>query len=68
MRKVAFKVCVSKFEALLKRSDIGPEQRQILEACRDKIRKLGRNKDPAEEDVYRCIDEVATMLIKFKLP
>ena len=65
MRKLKqYRVCISNFDALLSRSDLGPEQRDAIKAARRAIKELSRMRNPDEAEVFRCISEVSEKLLK----
>jgi hypothetical protein len=65
MRKLKqYRACISKFDALLSRSDLGPEQRDAIQAARRVIKELGRMRNADEAEVFRCIGEVSEKLLK----
>ena len=65
MRKLKqYRVCIGKFDALLSRSDLEPEQRDAIKAARRAIKDLSRMRDPDEADVFRCISDVSEKLLK----
>lgn len=64
MKLRAFKACIKRFDALLLRTDLEPEQRSLIELCRLRILELGRNRNPSESEVFRCINDVSERLLK----
>lgn len=59
----ALRACITQFDALLSRNDLEPEQRRDIEACRKRVRELGRIKNPTDADVFRCIREISEKLL-----
>jgi hypothetical protein len=63
-KKRQYRACVARFDALLARSDLEPEQRDAIEACRRLIKQLSRIRQPSEAEVFRYIGEVSEKLLK----
>jgi DNA repair ATPase RecN len=55
--------CMAELQALLARSDIGPEQKKDVEAAIEHLRRLRRKPSATMPDVYRCVRNVASRLI-----
>jgi len=56
--------CIAELQALHARSDIGPEQKKDVEAAIEHLRRLRRKPNASMPDVFRCVREVASRLIK----
>jgi hypothetical protein len=57
------RVCIARLQALLTRSDIGPEQRKYVEAAIEQLRRLRRKADAKGPEVYKCVREIAENLV-----
>jgi hypothetical protein len=55
--------CIADLQALLARSDIGPEQKKDVGAAIEQLRRLRRKPNATMPDVYRCVRDVAGRLI-----
>ena len=56
--------CIAELQTLHAGSDIGPEQKKNVEAAIEQLRRLRRKPDAKMPDVYRCVRDVASRLIK----
>ena len=59
-----YRACIEKFDALLTRRDLEPEQRNAIEACRKLLKELSRIREPSEAEVFRYIGEVSERLLR----
>lgn len=50
--------------AIQSRSDIEPEQKQIVEAAISRLKKLQRKQELSRSEVFRCVREVTEALLK----
>ena len=65
MRKIRkYRECVARFDALLARSDLEPEQRDAIEASRKLVKELNRIRNPDEAQVFRYVGDVSEKLLK----
>lgn len=63
MRPKNIKACITRLNALRKRSELGPEQKAKIDRCISRIRALGRRNNPSEHEIYSCIEEITEELI-----
>lgn len=63
-KKRQYRACIARFDDLLARRDLEPEQRDAIEACRKLIRELSRIRNPTEAEVFRYVGEVSERLLR----
>jgi len=56
--------CIAQLKALCAGSDIRPEQKKHVEAAIERARRLRRKPDAKMTDVYRCVRDIADLLIE----
>lgn len=63
-KKRQYRACVDRFDALLARSDLEPEQREAIEASRKLVKELSRIRNPSQADVFRYVGKISERLLR----
>ena len=63
-KKREYRACIARFDDLLARRDLEPEQRDAIEASRRLIKELSRIRNPSQAEVFRYVGEVSERLLK----
>jgi hypothetical protein len=54
--------CIERFNSMLNRSGLEPEQKSALESALMELKELRRNANPSKHDVYRVVRKVTEVL------
>ena len=63
-KKRQYRACIARFDDLLARRDLEPEQRDAIEASRNFLKELSRIRNPTEAEVFRYVGEISERLLK----
>jgi hypothetical protein len=58
------KECLARLKALHSNDNLTPEQKAQIEIAIDRVKELGRKKNPSRAEVFACVKEVALRLIR----
>ena len=56
--------CLAQFQALRSNNNLKPEQKAQIEIVIDRVKKLGRKKNPSQAEIFACVREVSGRLIR----
>jgi len=57
------KECLAKLNAQCSNNNLKPEQKAQIEIARDRVKRLGRKRNPSQAEVFACVNEVAKRLL-----
>lgn len=58
------KECLALLRALHSNNNLKPDQKAQIEIAIDRVKQLGRKKNPTQAEVFACVKDVAKRLIR----